>query len=119
VDQPKLDAPDSPHENRGREVAIALAIAALVLSLWLALSGETTGRGGLAFNVLFGIAVPTSLAATGFLMAPPTIYAAVLWPWRHSDFFWIGLALLLTLACLVSLYVLFSPLSHSGGPMMR
>jgi hypothetical protein len=117
--QAGLDAPDSQHENRARGVALELAIAGLLFSLALALSGETMGRGGLAFNVLFGIAMPTSLAATGFLMAPPTIYAAVLWPWRRSDFFWIGLALLLTLACLVSLYVLFSPLSHSGGPMMR
>lgn len=107
--QRRLKAPDSQDEKRVRGIALELAIAGLLFSMWLALSGGTMVTGGLGFNVLFGIPLPTSLAATGFLMAPPTIYAAGLWPYRRTDFFWIGLALLLTLACLVSLFVLFAP----------
>jgi len=99
-----------------RGVALELATAGVLFSLSLALSGGTMVRAGLAFNLLFGIPLPTSLAATGFLMAPPTIYAAALWPHRQVDLFWIGLALILTLACLISLYVLFSPLSGIGSP---
>jgi Mn2+/Fe2+ NRAMP family transporter len=104
-----------------RGIALALAIAGLLFSLLLALSGGTMVKAGLAFNLLFGIPLPTSLAATGFLMALPTIYAAALWPHRRFDLFWIGLALILTLACLVSLYVLFSPLGGISSPsrMMR
>jgi hypothetical protein len=115
--QHRLDPPDSQPENRVRGRIIGLAIAVLVLSAWMALADEILVIGGFPFNVRFGVAVPASTAATGLLLAPPTIYAAALWSRRRSDFFWIGLVLIVVLAGLVSLYVRIpSPQSGGGSP---